>query len=363
MRKIAFFITGHGFGHGVRTSTVINALSEDFEVTVFTTLPEGFLREELRRPFRHRALELDCGCVQPDTVQVDIEATFRRYAGIDARREVLIGEVSALLARERFDLVYADIPPLAFPIAKAAGIPSLGVGNFSWTAIYREYLECYPAFGPLLRRMEEDYAEATEMLLLEPGLPGGFGREPVPIGLLARPAPLSAAAAKEKLAARFGLDGKKPWCLVYIGSYGLPGIRWERLERFAGWQFLGLYALSGAPPNYRVIAKDASFSYAELTSSCEVVLGKLGYGLVAECLHLGKPVLFLQRRDFAEYALLKDLLLSRRQGREIGPEDLRDLRLSPHLEELGAEAYVPEPAPALERIIARVRVLAGRAAS
>jgi hypothetical protein len=78
-----------------------------------------------------------------------------------------------------------------------------------------------------------------------------------------------------------------------------------------------LYPLQGAPSGYRYLKKDLSFRYADLNASCDLVLGKLGYGLVAECLVQAKPVLFLGRKDFDEFPMLKHVVEERGLGLEI----------------------------------------------
>jgi hypothetical protein len=94
---------------------------------------------------------------------------------------------------------------------------------------------------------------------------------------------------RAEFAARFDLDPEKKWALVYVGSFGLEGVDWHRLARYPDWEFMGLYPLEGAPANYRYLKKDLSFRYSDLNASCDLVIGKLGYGLVAECLASARP--------------------------------------------------------------------------
>ena len=131
MNKIAFFLSGHGFGHAVRNSALIEALPASVEVEIYTSVPERFFREEVRRPFRVIPCEIDCGCLQTDTVEVDVPATLARYLEIEAGREAAIAVYGSMLRAGGADLVIGDTPPLAFPIAKAAGIPAWCVCNFT----------------------------------------------------------------------------------------------------------------------------------------------------------------------------------------------------------------------------------------
>jgi hypothetical protein len=351
-KHLAYFISGHGFGHGVRSSAIINALPTETKVTVFTSLPEGFFREEIRRPaetFRLIPCEIDCGCIQPDTLHVDVRATLAAYSGIQARRESHIAQFSQLLKEMGADGVVGDIAPLAFPIARAAGLPSTAICNFAWTDIYQPYQESYPGFSEILRAMTEDYAQADFQLRLEPfhGVP--FSRWDVAsesVGMLAR----KGNPRRVALAERFGLDSAKKWALVYIGNYGLGGIAWRRLAEFPEWQFMGLYDLDGAQ-NYRRLEKSPDFSYADLTASADAILGKLGYGLVSEALAHGKPVLFPGRSDFAEFDTLRKALEARDLGRELALDDLRNMRLGEHLDWAAQVRGEGEDAPAIPKIL------------
>ena len=57
--RIAFFLSGHGFGHGVRNAALIDALPAGVEVFIFTSLPESFFQEELSRPWTLIPCELE----------------------------------------------------------------------------------------------------------------------------------------------------------------------------------------------------------------------------------------------------------------------------------------------------------------
>lgn len=322
-RHIAWFLTAHGFGHGVRTSALLHSLPQDAEVTLYTALPEAFFREELNRPFRVVPCELDCGCVQPDSVTVDISATLSRYAEIESRRESIIPVLADRMRDEKVDLVIGDIPPLAFSLARQAGLPSWAICNFSWADIYAPYVQTHPSFQPMLGRMRTDYALATKHLRLFPHFGDALCPEPEELGVVCR----EGISRREELAGRIGLNPAKKWCLVYLGNFGLEGMVWERLADFPDWEFFGLYPLSPSVPNYHRVEKDPSLRYADLTASANLVLGKLGYSLVAECLAHGTPILFPGRSDFAEFHMLKHLVEERTLGKEIPLDDLKALRL------------------------------------
>lgn len=344
--KIAFFLTGHGFGHGVRASALIEKLPENIEVDIYTSLPAGFFREELHRPYELIPCEIDCGCLQADTINVDVLETLKRYSELNANRENFITKFSRILIERKTDLVIGDIPPMAFPIAKAAGVLAWSFCNFDWVDIYRPYLQKFPEYQDLILRMEKDYAMADRQIRFFPEMESQ-SKDVEKIGMVCRPG----SKRRQEFSVRFNLNPEKKWCLIYVGSFGLEGVAWQKLQHFSEWQFLGLYPLENAPENYRQINKDPTFRYADLTASSDLVLGKLGYGLVTECLSLGKPVLFLPRQDFAEFLLLKNLLESTARGAEIPLAAFLSLEIAQELKTFGSCYFEPLAATGVAKIL------------
>ncbi|MDB5105062.1 MAG: hypothetical protein JWP91_2751 [Fibrobacteres bacterium] len=350
MKKIAFFLTGHGFGHGVRNVAVMEALPPGVDVDIYTSLPEQFFRDELHRPFRVIPCEIDCGCLQTDTVEVDVEATLARYHELDSRREASIGEYAPILRDSGADLVIADAPPLALAIAKAAGVPAWCVCNFTWLDIYRPYIGEHPRYLDMFRRMQADYSLADRHIRISPYLAGNAPWALEPAGMVCRPA----RQKREEYAKRFGLDPRRKWCLIYVGSFGLEGVNWSRLAEYRDWEFLGLYPLEGAPAGYRYLKKDLTFRYADLNASCDLVMGKLGYGLVAECLAQAKPVLFLGRRDFDEFPMLKKVVEERGLGLEIPLDKFKRVDIGEELEVLTRRRLEPMAATGVADILQKM---------
>ncbi|MBP1724324.1 MAG: hypothetical protein H6Q44_2029, partial [Deltaproteobacteria bacterium] len=57
--KILYYLTAHGYGHAVRTSTLCNELSENVRLIFRTAIPEKFFHEEVRRPFEYLPGQFD----------------------------------------------------------------------------------------------------------------------------------------------------------------------------------------------------------------------------------------------------------------------------------------------------------------
>lgn len=343
-------MTGHGFGHAVRSCALIEALPPGIEVDIYTSVPESFFRDELHRPFRVIPCEIDCGCLQTDTVEVDVEGTLARYLDLDSSRAAFIAGFAPMLRASGADLVVGDAPPMAFAIAHAAGIRAWCICNFTWLDIYAPYVAKHPRYLEMFRRMQADYSLAERHIRIHPHLDGDRSWAEEPAGMISRPG----HPRRDEFAKRFGWDPEKKWCLIYVGSFGLDGVDWSRLSAYPEWEFMGLYPLQGAPASYRYLKKDLTFRYADLNASCDLVLGKLGYGLVVECLVQAKPILFLGRKDFVEFHMLKGLLQERGQGMEIPLPKFLRMDIAAELETLTSRPLAPLQATGVADILRKM---------
>ncbi len=336
--RIAWFVTGHGYGHAARSARLINQLPAGTEVTLFTTIEPAFFQRSLTREHQTVYCEIDCGCIQRDAADIDVAATLERYAEINGQRQVLIERYAAQLTARGIEMVIADIPPLAFAIAEAAGVPSVGISNFTWAEIYADYLDSAPWFAAQLDSMRADYRCADAYVRLYPHINEQPCAQVRDVGLL-----LSAGHCRPRheVAKILNLDTDRPWCLVYFGAAGLRTSCWSALDDYPQWCFIGLYDLPGAGANYQRIALSAQITHSDVMAGASAVLGKLGYGLVSECLALGTPVIFPHRAQFCEFPALRDSLLARAQGFEISAAALAAGQLTTALQWCTTRPAVP----------------------
>lgn len=298
---ILYYISSHGYGHGVRACAICNRLCPEVELTVRTALPRQFFEEELNRPFAWHEGEFDCGCFQTDGVTVDIQRTLEAYETIAERNRDLIEQEIAWCRTNRVAGIVSDIVPFAFAVAHGSGIPSAGVTNFSWEDIYEPYLPLRPSFRPYFEQLCRDYSRADLLLALEPPNPMKSFTKRISMPVVARGGTNRADAIRS----RYGLASGKKIGLIYTGNYGLDSAAWERLESFYRWEFIGVYPIPGNPRNYHLVDKN-DFKYQDLSASADLIISKVGYGIYSECVSNGVPLLYMPRTDFAEYPVLEN---------------------------------------------------------
>lgn len=343
MRLVAY-VSGHGFGHASRVSEVLRALrrrAPGVAIAVRSTVPRWFFEPTLGDALTYGHSRLDVGVVQSDSLTVDIDATAAAYGAIEAQRDALIAAELAALAPLRPDVVLADIPALAFDVAAALGVPGVAMTNFSWDWIYADYARDHPAFAPLVAALRRSYGQAT--LLCRLPLHGDLAAFP-----RRRDVPLVARrAVRERDDVRARLQLPRDHRLVLL-SFGGIGLTLEQVPALAGVSFVGTSGAAVETRGCRLLGNEqltaAAVRYEDLVGAVDAVMTKPGYGIVAECIANGTPIVYTSRGRFAEYEVLVAGIEAHLANAFIDPADLRAGRWHAALERVWSMPSPPPPA-------------------
>ena len=297
---LCYYITGHGFGHAIRSIQIIKSLPPGLPLILKTTAPERLFREELPgRDFAYVRAEYDCGCLQSDSVTVLRRETLTRYGEIARANADRLPEEITFLRAQGVRCVASDIPSFPLKAAQTAGIPGVAVANFTWHDIYAEYVET-DADAALLRQMAGEYAAATTACLTPLDVPsvGDVFPKAERVPLVAR----RGWPKHEALTEALGIPRDKHLALLYLGGWGLD-IQWPALEQWTDWVFLLDTPLPQLVANVR--AFDARhWRYADVAASVDAVVSKAGYGTLTECIANSVPLVYLPRHGFREHEAL-----------------------------------------------------------
>ncbi len=76
-RKIAFFVSAHGFGHAARACALIEELAARscLEFHLFSAAPRWFFDESLDLPFVIHGEDVDVGLAMRTSIEPDLGAT------------------------------------------------------------------------------------------------------------------------------------------------------------------------------------------------------------------------------------------------------------------------------------------------
>jgi Glycosyl transferase family 1 len=328
LSSILYYITGHGYGHAVRSSQVIRALKEtrrDLQVHVRTTAPQWLFPETVS----YSRQSIDVGIVQQDSLAMDFEATLQGCRALldDAPR--VIAQERAFIRNHEVRLIVGDIPALGFEIAARAGIPSVAVTNFTWAGIYRAYLQEHPQFAPIVDQMAQFYAKATGVLALPYCFDLGVfpGKEAIP--WIARTSGLDKTAARKQ----FGLPHAATLVLLSFGGLGLQRLPWDRIKLMRDFSFV-ITADEERLDGNVCILPPTQYHYEDLLRAVDVIVTKPGYGIVADAISHRIPVLYTDRGEFPEYAYLVQALNNCATAEFIPQNELFAGNIAPYLTRL-----------------------------
>jgi hypothetical protein len=305
---IYFAITNHGFGHAVRAASIANAiqkLNPEILLILVTTAPHWLLESYIEGDFIVRPRAFDVGVVQSDSLTMDKSATLEKLKEIQNRQHSLIAGEVDFIRLNRVGLILADIPPLAAPIAKAAGIPCWMLSNFGWDFIYQPWggefvkmaewiAECFGQCDQLFRLPLHEKMSAFPNIT-DVGLTGGTPRY-----------------SEAKLREMWNLTvPKEKIILLTFGGLSLAEIPYHNLKNFPDWQFITFDRNAPDMPNLIRVANKmsqdpqlAKIRPVDFMPACGRVISKPGYSTFSEAIRLECPIISLTRDDFAEASLL-----------------------------------------------------------
>ena len=314
---IVFYVSGHGFGHAVRTIEVINAMlakRPETRIGVRTAAPRWLFDLTVKGKVTFSTLETDTGVVQIDALTLDEADSIRRASAFHSDMVTRAASETRVLRELGAGLIVGDIPPLAFAVSASSGIPSIGLGNFTWDWVYADYprVRLAPSLLPAIRTA---YSKASMALRLP--MSGGFEtfNNVKDIPFIAR----HATRTREEVCKRLKLPTDKPIVLASFGGYGLPGLETDALAKFKKYTVVTTANLPlgrarketpAAERKGSFISRneeamyDAGVRYEDLVGAAEVVVTKPGYGIISECIANDAAILYTSRGHFPEYDVL-----------------------------------------------------------
>ncbi len=350
---IVFYVSGHGFGHASRTIEVINAIlvkRPETRIGVRTAAPRWLFDLTVKGKVTFSTLETDTGVVQVDSLTLDEADSIRRASAFHSDLVTRAASETRVLRELGAGLIVGDIPPLAFAVGGAAGIPSIGLGNFTWDWIYADYprVRLAPSLLPAIRTA---YGKASMALRLP--MSGGFESfsNVKDIPFIAR----HATRTREEVCKLLKLPSDKPIVLASFGGYGIPGLETDALAKFKKYTVITTANLPlGRTRKEMPTAErkgsfisvneeamyDAGVRYEDLVGAAEVVVTKPGYGIISEAIANDAAVLYTARGHFPEYDVLVGEMPKYVRNAFIGHDDLFAGKWELHIDKLLAQPKI-----------------------
>jgi hypothetical protein len=331
LSSILYYITGHGFGHAVRSHQVIRALRAarpELRVCVRTTAPQ-WLFANPPGAVEYSQQAVDVGIKQQDSLAMDLDETLRACRALLAEAPAIIEREVAFVKANNIRLILGDIPPLCFEIAARAALPSMSITNFTWDVIYAEYASGHPGFRAAAARMSDWYSRATLALMLP--YPCDMSMFPVSeaIPWVARTSSITKRQARTK----FALPETATVVLTSFGGLGLERLPWKKLNRLRDFFFVATGDRHSREGNL-LILPDTQSQYEDLIRAADAIITKPGYGIVADVIAQRLPILYTDRGEFAEYPRLVEALCDCATAEYIPQHDLLAGNVEPYLTRL-----------------------------
>ncbi len=356
MLSIAYYITGHGLGHATRSVELITGLlrtgkfkicsvsnvSKDFFLQEFEASAVLLHDEEGNNLYEHYNRNLDTGGIQLDVIRMDSQGSLQAYlATIHKHRTALLEQEVSWLKANSINLILLDATPIGSIAGQLAGIPAVFVTNFTWDYVFREMLTIIQANSSLDSTILAAYEDMVEQcardvcscsaIIRYPGftpLPALFD----PVKVLSAPL-ISRPIRNRTLRKDIGLVTDEKLLLLGFGGHTVD---WKLRDDFLpeGWRCIVLRADPKLMPSNRFSVAAYDSYIPDYIHASDVVLGKIGYGFVSECLTAGTPLVFVPRVDWPEEAHLEHLLTAEYDaGVSIPLEEYESGNWSPYLEQ------------------------------
>ena len=331
MSAILYYITGHGYGHAVRSNQVILALRKarpHTQIHVRTTAPEWLFGNQDKFTSYSRQ-SIDVGIIQKDSLEMDLGKTLEACRQFYGAADAIVQQELSFISQNDIKLIVGDVPPLGFQIASCAGIPSVALSNFSWDDIYRAYREDYPDFDAIVEQIAAYYQKATLALML-----------PYPCDMTVFPCrqeipwvARTSRLTKEQARIKFGLPHKAKIILLSFGGLGLHRLSWDRFKRLGDFYFVATGDREIISGNLCILS-DTQSHYEDLVQAVDAIVTKPGYGIVADVLAHKLPMLYTDRGEFPEYPRLVKTLAECATAEYISQAELLSGNLAPSLHSL-----------------------------
>jgi UDP-N-acetylglucosamine transferase subunit ALG13 len=301
VQKIAYYISDYGFGHATRSIAIIRELlksSSDLHFTVCTSFSLSFIERSLKNEdqtrLHYRDVQNDFGFIlKENSIEPDPEEMNLKYEQYVSDSENYVNREAEFLTEMRINLIIGDIPPFCFTAARQAGLPSIGISNFTWYTAYKDFIS-HEKLDVLKRSYQKMYCffalggsrepqwGQRENLFFDYFSRHDDPQEVVRIQSLVNP-------TGEKTVVYFGLGMK-----VEAGD----------LTRFKIWDSPDcVFIVSHNMPIFRENVHHIPKNYTEsqnYIAASDIVISKPGWGTVAEAITFNKRLLLLNRPNMKE---------------------------------------------------------------
>ncbi|SJL09932.1 uncharacterized protein ARMOST_13314 [Armillaria ostoyae] len=151
-----YYCSGHGYGHATRVSAFachLLSLPEETKPTIYivSSAPKHVFSESIAAGAQYRYSEIDPVIVQPLAYRVDRQKSVQVLKQFLGNKEALLDDEVRWLTSINARCVLSDAAFLGCLAAKAAGVPSILITNFSFDSVYSYLATSFTDQSPTLQ--------------------------------------------------------------------------------------------------------------------------------------------------------------------------------------------------------------------
>ena len=312
MKKIAYYITTHGLGHATRSVAIIRNLIKipNLQIFVCSLLPRNYLIACFQSSsIRFHEVGTFFSIIYKDMLHVDIDRSIEIFNKGVETQEKYIERESEFCKKNNIDLIISDICPFPFDVAEKLKIPSIAISNFNWYSVFKHIINENEKFDleKNLEILKTSYEKANILLRLPFNIDMDCFKTMVDVSLVVR------KLSRDKNNIKNLLNLKEDDLIIFFGliyfNFAMDGL----IKTFNHLQTINeelkiLFSSFLKPyvPDtdfFRFIPPKDQESQDFLAAS-DVVIGKVGYGTVSECIAYEKPLIYTTRKNYIEDIVL-----------------------------------------------------------
>ena len=322
--RIGVFITSHGFGHATRTCAVLNEISKTRSCSfiIFSTLPQYFFLQNLNfDSFELVSLKTDVGLVQEGPFAHDLTKTYIELEEFLLFKSSDFQKALTLSRDKELDLIICDISPLGLEVSHRLGIPSVLIENFTWDWIYEAYQKMHSGWSDIIDRISKVYENADLRIQAKPFCLENDNSVKVP------PISRSLIRSPDEIRKKLGCDRASKLIILTTGGITKELLLSEKLKVYKNYTFIlsGDFKITSRDQNIISLPMSSSIHYPDLVNASNLVVGKVGYGTLAECWATETPLIGCFRNNFRESEVLRKFVKQNIQHKEISIDDFESM--------------------------------------
>ncbi|NVM00751.1 MAG: hypothetical protein HWN67_00325 [Candidatus Helarchaeota archaeon] len=308
MKNIAYYITTHGLGHATRSIAIIRELLKDpkLQIYICSKLPKNYLNGCFHsNSIKFHESDTLFGVRYKELLQVDIEKSIDIFRDGIKKQEKYIEKELEFCKKNNIDLIICDICPFPFDVADKLKIPSIAISNFDWYTIFKHIINQKKSHDLYenLEILRESYEKADLLLRLPFSIDMKFFKKKLNVSLVVR------ELTRDKTEIRSVFNLEEDVLLIFYGLTDYTFTTDELIKKFDILNtkhkelkiFFSKFLKKYIPKReyFRFILEEDQESQDYVAAS-DLVIGKVGYGTVSECVAYKKPLIYTTRKDFLE---------------------------------------------------------------